>query len=361
MLVPLRDYLCPDDPLSSPLLCAVKEHYFTRLLAEIDPDGPGFRETRWITLEDANVEHLLNFLTSIDTNSDEVWRACSGFLVHLYWHKPRQTVLGPKIEGLPDDHPSKRECLFKLAWLFQSIGNHTERKRLLEHTLKLEREQGNDTQVAFVLSDLSDTNRELGLFKEGIDQAREALGIYERIGGTEVQGQCLIKLALSLHDDEQLDVAEEAASRAIEILPEKGQEHRVCESHRVLGTIYHSKGEKDKAIHYHETALTIASPFGWNGELFWIHYGLAELFRTENDFDDAHVHLEQAKAYTVDDRYLLGRAIDLQAEIYYQQHRLEDSASEALRALEIFEGLGAQRNVESCRGLLRKIEQAKKS
>ena len=358
MLVPLRDYLCPEDPLSSPLLCAIKEHYFTRLSAVIDPDGPGFRETRWITLEDANVEHLLNALTSIDTNSDGVWRACDDFLRHLYWHKPRRTVLGQKIEGLPDDRPSKPECLFKLAWSFQSIGNHTERKRLLEHTLRLERERGNDNQVAYILRDLSDANRILGLLKEGIGQAREALGIYEGLGGVESLGDFLGGLAWLLHHDKQLDAAEEVASRAIKILPEKGEEHRVCESHRVLGAIYHSKGEKEKAIHHLKTALTIASPFGWRDVLFWIRYNLAQLFRNEDDFDNAHLHIEQAKTYTVDDRYRLGRAILLQAQIYYLQHRLEDSASKALGALGILEGLGAQEDVKACKDLLRDIQQA---
>ena len=359
MLVPLRDYLCPDDPLSSPLLCATKEHYFTRLSVIIDPDEPGFRETRWIASEDANVEHLLNVLTSIDANSGRVWSACDGFLRHLYWHKPRQTVLGSKVEGLPDDHPSKPECLLKLAWLFESIGNHAEQKRLLEHTLRLERGRGNDGQVAFILNELSDANRELGHFTEGVSQAREALGIYERIGGAGDQGDCLTKLASLLLYDE-LDAAEEAASRAIKILPEKGEEFRVSGAHRVLGTIYHDKGEKEKAIHHFETALTIASPFGWRAQLFWIHYGLAELFRDEDDFDNAHLHIEQAKTYTVDNRYQLGCAIFLQARIYHRQRRFEDSTSEALRALEIFEGFGAG-DVEECRDLLREIEQAKKS
>ena len=361
MLVPLRDYLSPEDPLSSPLLCAAREHYFTRLSAEIDPKAPGFKETRWITSEDANVEHFLNVLMSFDTTSYEVWRACFNFLKHLYWHKPRQTVLGPKIEGLPDDHPSKPRCLLQLAQLFESIGNHRERKRLLERTLRLEREWGDDSHVAFVLKDLSNANQMLGLLKEGIGQARAALEIYERVGSTGSQGDCLIKLALLFCADEQLDEAEEAGSRAIKILPEKGQEYRVCRSHRVLGMIYHSKGEKEKAIHHFETALTTASSFGWNDVLFWIYFNLALLFRGMDDFNMAHAHSEQARSYAVDNSYLLGRGILLQAQIYYGQHRLEDSASEALRALEIFEGLGAQGDVETCKGLLRDIEQATKS
>ena len=361
MLVPLRDYLRPEDPSSSPLLCTVREHYFTRLSAELDPDMPRFRETRWITSEDANVEHLLNVLLSIDMNSDEVRRACDGFLCHLYWHKPRQTVLGPRIEGLPDDHPSKPECLFRLARLFESIGNHREQKRLLEHSLRLERRQGDDCQVALILHNLSYGNRMLRLFNEGIGQAREALEIYERVGATGDQGDCLVGLAMLLHDDKQLDAAEEAASRATKILPEKGEERQVCESHRVLGAIYRSKGEKEKAIHHFETALTTASPFGWSDQLFWIHYNLAELFGDEDDFNKVHTHIEQARSYAVDDPYLLGRGISLQARIYYRQRRLEDSASEVLRALEIFEERGAQKDAKACKRLLRRIEQATKS
>ena len=358
MLVPLRDHLYPDDPLSLPLLRAARGYYFTRLSAEPDPDSPGFRETQWIASEDANVEHLLNVLMSIDTNSDEVWRACEGFLGHLHWHKPRRTVLGPKIEGLPDDHPSKPKCLFKLARLFESIGTYTEQKRLLEHTLRLERERGNDRQVASTLSNLSGANWMLGLLKEGIGQAREALGICERIGSVGGQGECLVGLGWLLRGDKQLDAAEEAASRAIKVLPEKGHEHRVCESHRMLGAIYHSKGEKEKAIHHFKTALTIASPFCWNAELFWAHHDLAVLFHDEDDFGNAYAHIEQARSYTVDDPYLLGRAILVQARLYYRQNRLEDSASEALRAFEIFEGLGSQRYAGACKDLLRNIEQA---
>jgi tetratricopeptide (TPR) repeat protein len=229
----------------------------------------------------------------------------------------------------------------------------------MENALRLERERGGDIQVALILDSLSDANRVQGLFKEGIGQAREALGICERVGFAAGQGDCLIKLALLLHDDEQLDAAEEAASRAIKILPEKGEEWKVCKSHRVLGIIYRSKGEKEKAIYHHETALATASSFGWSEVLFWGHYGLAVLFASEDDFDDAHNHIEKARPWAVDDPYLLGRATFLQAIIYYRQHKFEDSASEALDALEIFERLGAQGDAELCKGLLRDIEQAK--
>ena len=204
MLVPLRDYLCPKDPLSSPLLRSVKESYFTRLSAKPDPFAPGTEETQWIMLEDTNVEHLLNFLTSVDTNSDRVWRACANFANLLSWHKPRHTVLGSKIKQLPDNHRSQPNCLFQLALLLDSLGNFVEVKQLLDHALKLERERGNDYQVALTLVVLCQVNRMLDLPQEGANQAKKALEIFERIGDIGKQGYCLVALAFALNRDNQL-------------------------------------------------------------------------------------------------------------------------------------------------------------
>jgi hypothetical protein len=141
-LAPIRDYLGPQDPRSSPLLCAVRDRYFGRLSADVYPNIPGFEEARWILLEDVNVEHLLNVFISIDPTRDDIWEACYHFMEHLVWYKPRQTILRSKIEALADDHPSKLKCLSRLAWMFQQIGNDLERKRLLTHILELERQRG---------------------------------------------------------------------------------------------------------------------------------------------------------------------------------------------------------------------------
>ena len=359
MLAPLQEYLRPKHPPSSPLLCAIKDLYFTRLSVIHDPDMPAFEKTRWIISEDANVEHLLDVFTSAEPNSDYIWKVCEGFLVHLYRHKPRRTVLAPKIEGLPDDHRFKPGCLLELADLLGSIGYGTEQKRLLNHTLTLSRDKGNDDQIAFVLNGLAEVNGTLGLFEEGISQAKEALEIFERICDAEGQGESLINLAWLLCWDGQLDAAEEAASRAIELLPETGKELRFCRSHCVLGTISRSKGERGPAIHHLKTALGIASPSGWTVQLFRIHYDLALLFRDGNRFDDTHAHIERAKSHAGDDVYSLGRAVRLQAEVYHHQHKLEDARSEALRALEIFERFGSVEDVESCQDLLHDIEESR--
>ena len=137
MLAPLRDYLSPKDPMVSLLLCATKERYLSRMSANIGLGNPTFGEIQWITSEDINIEHLLDVFTTIDANSDSIWDACGNFVAHLTRHKKRPTVLKSKIEGLPDDHPSKPNCLVRLSMLLYYIGNLAERRRLLVCALGL--------------------------------------------------------------------------------------------------------------------------------------------------------------------------------------------------------------------------------
>ena len=357
MLAPIRDYLRPNDPRSSPLLYATRDNYISRLSIDLDPSTPEFQEARWIITEDVNVEHLLDVYISTGPD-DHIWKACYHFMDHLYWHKPRQTTLGSKIETLPDDHPYKSKCLTQLSRLFRQIGNYSEQKRLLTHTLELERRAGSDPWVAFTLGQLSDANRYLNLYEEGIEQAKEAVEIFKRIGNTIQQIQSSLDLAWLLHEDKQLDGAEDVASRAIDLIPGEGQEHLASQLHRVLGNIYRSKREKAKAIYHLEKSIGIASSFGWHDALFWGHFGLALLFRDEAEFDEANTHIEQAKPHAVNDAYRLGNAMEMQAMVWYRQLRLEEAKSEALGAVEIYEKIGAATDAGPCKKLLQEVEQA---
>ena len=279
MLAPLRDYLCPEDPTSSPLLCSTRDHYFTRLSVDFTFIGPEFGEARWIVSEDVNVEHLLNAFTSTDVSPPNLWEACIGFMDHIYWQKPQQPMLKSNIEGLPDSHPLKAKCLFSLSRLFGSVGNEAEQKRLLIHALSLQKEWGDDTQIAQTLRFLSLVNRDLGLIREGVQQAEQGLGMFKRLGNTQGQADCLASLAWLFLGDRQLGAAEGAAIQGIGFLPEKGGEFQLSQFHRVLGSIYDTKGENERALHHLQTALTVASPFGWHVELFWIHEAIADLFQ----------------------------------------------------------------------------------
>jgi tetratricopeptide (TPR) repeat protein len=356
MLAPLRDYLCPEDPTSSPLLRMTKECYFGRLLIFVNPGSPGYEEARWITSEDVNVEHLLDVFTSIDANSCNIWDACANFMRHLYWYKPRLVVLEPNLEGLSDNHPSKPKCLFHLSHLFCSIGNHAGYKRLLTRTLKLWREWGDDSNVAITLRFLAYANWRLLLLEEGILQAKELLEISERLNDVSGQARSLQQLARLLWCNNQLDAAEEAASRSIDLLPD-GEQLEVCQGRRVLGDICRSKGEIEKAVDHFEVALRIADLFDWHGEQFSALCSLAELFSDQGRFDHAHTHVERAKSHTVNNAYSVGHTMGLQALIWHRQRRLKEAKSEALCAAGVFEKLGAAKELEDCRNILQWIEE----
>ena len=362
MLAPIRDHLGPQDPRTSPLLCATKDRYSSRLrlLDDLEPDQPGFEESHWITSEDVNVEHLLNIFTSFDPDPDNIWDTCADFITHLQWHKPRFTVLKPKMEALSDDHRSKPRCLFQLSMLFESLGDYVEEKQLLTHALELERGQRNDGRVARTTRHLIIANRMLGFYEEGIQRSREALETYERLEDAEGQAKCRNYLGWLLSTFGRFDAAEEAASHALKLFLDQGREYWVCDTQRLLGEIYRLNGEVGKAIHHCEAALKIASSFNWHGQLFWIHFSLAGQFYRMNEFEKAHAHIEQAKPHAGHDAYQLGRAVEQQAWIWYGQDRLEEAKAAVLRALEAFGKLGATSDVGRCRDLLLKIELATK-
>ena len=358
MLAPLRKYLCPKDPTLSPLLLATRDHYFSWLAVNVDPREPFFDEAQWIVLEDVNVEHLLDVFTSADPNSASIWKTCCRFLTHLYWHKPRLVMLGPKIEGLPDNHQSKPQCLVDLSRSFESVENDAERKRLLVHALRLWRKQGDELMAAQTLGFLSSCNARLGLHKEGIEQAKEAVEARKRLDDVVGQGVALCKLSQLLKTSNQLDSAEEVALQAIDLLSDGADQFTVCKCYYILGGISYSKGETEKALNHFEAVLRIAADFNWHNSLFWAYCSMAEVFFKENKFEDAHAHIEQAKPHAINDPYHLGQAEEQQAKFWYKQHKFEKAESKAVCAANIYKKIGATDAMKRCQAFLQQIDVA---
>ena len=357
MLAPLRDYLCHKDPKSSPLLCVIKERYLSRLFVSADQNDPGFGGTQWITLEDMNVEHLLDVFTSVDTDSSDVWDACAHFMDHLYWHKPRLVTLGSKFEGLPDGHPSKPRGLFEFSYLLYSVGNYAESKRLATPALKLYREWGDDRQVARTSVLLARANRGLGLYKEGIPQVKEASGIYEQFGDTAGQSYSLQYLAQLLAKDNQLDASEEAAFRAINLPISGDRQSQICEYHHTLGHVYSSRGEAGTAITHLKAALEIASSLNLRTKESSIIRRLVELLLKEGRFHDVQVHLKFLKSDAVNNLFSLGLTTVIQVCAWRQQGRFEEAESEVSRVIHACQRIGVPADfLEHWKGFLREVE-----
>ena len=80
----------------------------------------------------------------------------------------------------------------QLSRLASSLGHCAEPNRLLSQALKIERELGRDHHVAQLLYGLSNTSRWLGSHKEGIQQVKESLEIFKRLGDTAAQASFLV-------------------------------------------------------------------------------------------------------------------------------------------------------------------------
>ena len=357
MLAPLRDHLCPKDPTASLLLCTVKEYYSSRLSVHAHLDIPDFEETRWITSEDVNVEHLLDVFTSIDPNSDGVWVACAAFLGHLRWHRPRLTILGSKIQRLRNNHPSKSLCMSLLALAFDSLGNYSESRRLLADSLRLWRDRGNDRMVARTLVLLAQVNVQQSKFTaEGIPQAEGALEIYENLNDTVGQGDSLRVLAVLLSKDNQFDAAEKAASRAINLCSESDKDG-LCQHHEIIGHIYSARGDTEAAVSHLKTALGIATSASSREIQASILRGLVQVLLQGGRFDDAETYLERLKLDGVDNLFSLGLAAAIQVCVWRRQGRFEEAESEVSRVFGLYEEAGAPAEfLEFCKGFLREVE-----
>jgi len=161
-----------------------------------------------------------------------------------------------------------------------------------------------------------------------------------------------------LCEDNQLNTAEEAASRALDLLSGEGNQFLVSKCHRLLGDIsYRRKEERETAVNHYKAALGIASCFDWHNEQFLCHLSLADIFANEGRFSNAHIHIEHSKSHTVDNAYNLGSVLRVHACILHAQGRLEEAKSEMLQATVIFEKLGAAHDLEQARTLLQGIQE----
>ena len=80
------------------------------------------------------------------------------------------------------------------------------------------------------------------------------------------------------------------------------------------------------------------------------------MFSNEHQFDAAYAHVEHAKLHATNNPYNLGHAMELRAEILYQECKFEEVKSEVLRAADAFKRLGATKNPEDYRKILHDIE-----
>jgi len=191
---------------------------------------------------------------------------------------------------------------------------------------------------------------------KAIQQVEEALEIFEQLGDTMRQVQCLCLLTY-YHQQDQANSAEITATRGITLLPPNSKPIIVYECHSYLGLLYRFTDSPEKAIEHFEIALGIASSHNWHGEASDTYGRLIPLFVRVGRIDDANAHLAGAKLHAVNNAKSLAHVMLQQAEIFHGQGRFVEAKSEGLRAREAFEKIGAAGDAVVCGGFLAMVEQ----
>jgi tetratricopeptide (TPR) repeat protein len=179
------------------------------------------------------------------------------------------------------------------------------------------------------------------LYQEAIEQAKEALQIFQQLKDAAHQAHCFSLVATCFLKNNQVELAEATASHAIIILPQDSKPFIVYTCHWTLGEICSVKGNREKSVEHLEVALGIASSHNWHSEAFDVHYSLGSLFAREGMLDEASAYLEQAQPHVVNNTINLASAMLLQANILVRQHRIGEAKSQLLRAVEVLENIGA--------------------
>ena len=176
-----------------------------------------------------DAEHLLDFFTSIDTNSENVWDFCAYYTKHPYLDKPQLVMLGPKIEVLSDDSPSKVQYLLRLSYLSESVGNQAERKQFLTHFLKLW-ESGVMTFVLFVYRAIYPIQIYMrASARKGYNGAREGSEVFERLDHTANQVEGFGPPRIIVVTTNNSTPQKKPHLMRINLLPEKREEYLVPE------------------------------------------------------------------------------------------------------------------------------------
>ena len=171
----------------------------------------------------------------------------------------------------------------------------------------------------------------------------EASEICRRLNDTMEEVNCLLRLARLLAHDNQVDAAEEAASRAIN-LSDKPKQSPLYGYHHVLGIVYQSRGETKVAINHFDAALGIATSLNsQEAQAAALSYFVV-LLSGEEKFYDAQVYIERIKA--------VGNPSNLGAVTLIQEAKFELS-----RVIGAHEEIGVSMFILGClKDLLRVIE-----
>lgn len=165
MLAPTRLHIQNTSPHSLPLLAGVRKFYYTNLgkHGRPSPGDDNYDNGLWVASEDDNIERLLDHHFSESGQHPSACAASWYFFHYLHWHKPRKTILEPRVQSLPDSLSKwKARCLLAIGNIAFQMGRYAEASQYLTSARNIALADGNGWLATLCLTSLAGLNRDLG-------------------------------------------------------------------------------------------------------------------------------------------------------------------------------------------------------
>jgi predicted ATPase/DNA-binding SARP family transcriptional activator len=241
--------------------------FYAELAEDAEPDLRGPHQLRWLELLDAELANIRAALTWATETGDAEVGLRIGAALWRYWQM--RGYLGEGRERLErllalgsGSRAARATGQAAVASIAVNHGDNAEVARLLQKSLPVHRELGDDLWIAGSLSMLCESALVLGDADDALACADEGLAYARRSGDSSTEAMLLHSLGLALGWKGELEAAASAVDESVQISRRDGNLTSVGNWVRSLGSIARARRDHAQARLCFEESLAIGRAIG---------------------------------------------------------------------------------------------------
>lgn len=236
--------------------------------------------------------------------------------------------------------------------MLRNFGEWEQAMNCYEKSLNLAKELDDRMMVAKSLFEKGVIYYRQGDCVNAIELYRKSLEIFKKLGDMSSVSRIYNSLGVVYWQSHELDKSIEFYIKSLKISKELKDKHGIARAHNNLGIIYWEKGELDKALELYTKGLELSEDLGDKRTVAILYDNIGEVYRLKGDRENAFKFYNDSLNLSEE----LGFKWQI-AEVYrnlgriYEGEKREDYLK---RSLELFEQLGAKKEVEEVRKVMNK-------
>jgi tetratricopeptide (TPR) repeat protein len=183
-----------------------------------------------------------------------------------------------------------------LSYTYIQLGRYQQAEQLLRGHLRLFRERGDMSALAYALNSLGSACAEQGRYQEAADYLREALATAREVGDRRAEAYALTILGRVCHRQGRYDQAAECHQQALALCRETGSRDGEVDALNGAGQTLLATGQPDQARACHATALTLSRQTGFRDWQAYALTGLGDVSHRQGQHAQAAEYHRQALA-----------------------------------------------------------------